>query len=131
MSGESNASEVAGDIAALATKMQKRVHTVVTKWTNELERRVASNASGRPGPNVITGNYRRSINHQITSSESEVTGTVGTNAPQARRLEHGFHGTDSLGRSYSQPAYPHFGPALDSVKSEFEADVAAIAGGTD
>jgi hypothetical protein len=45
---------------------------------------------------------------------------VGTNKPQGRRLEFGFVGEDSLGRSYDQAPLPHFGPALDDEAPRFE-----------
>lgn len=68
-------------------------------------------ASGRPGPNVITGNFRRSI---VGESEGLV-GQIGSNAPQGARLEFGFYGTDILGRSYSQPPYPSFLPSVPEI----------------
>lgn len=64
---------------------------------------VKANASGRPGPRVQTGDYRRSINSRSTrsvASVGEVSAEIGTNKPQGRRLEFGFHGTDSLGRHF-------------------------------
>lgn len=75
-----------------------------------LHNRVKMNASGRPGPNVITSTYRRSIHLEPAKSGDSVV--IGTNAPQGARLEFGFSGTDSLGRVYDQPAYPHFRPAM-------------------
>jgi hypothetical protein len=56
-----------------------------------------------------------------------VAASVGTVRPQGRRLEFGFTGTDSLGRSYDQPAYPHFGPAHDQTAPEFVEAIAGIA----
>ncbi|MFI1177014.1 hypothetical protein [Streptomyces melanogenes] len=44
-----------------------------------------------------------------------ITGKVGTSAPQARRLEFGFVGVDSLGRRYAQRPYPHLGPAVEQA----------------
>lgn len=43
---------------------------------------------------------------------------IGVDAPQAHRLEAGFHGADSLGRVYDQAAEPYAQPALDA--KEFE-----------
>ncbi|MFJ8310970.1 MULTISPECIES: hypothetical protein [unclassified Streptomyces] len=37
---------------------------------------------------------------------------TGSNGPQARPLKYGFAGTDSLGRRYAQPRFPHVGPAM-------------------
>lgn len=77
------------------------------------------NASGRPGPRVITGQYRASWQAEVHRAGPIVVGEVGTRAPQARRLEFGFVGVDSLGRHYSQPPYPHLGPAVDSFGPQF------------
>lgn len=115
----SNADRVAADLLALAATTNGDVHRAVTNFTAELERTVKRNASGRPGPNAPTGNYRRSINRQVQRLPPGTTGQVGTSAPQGRRLEYGFHGVDSLGRTYRQPAYPHFGPALDDIGPKF------------
>ncbi len=38
-------------------------------------------------------------------------GVVGV--PQARRIELGFQGKDSLGRSFNQPAFPYLRPAAE------------------
>lgn len=78
---------------------------------------VKRNASGRPGPNVITGVYRDSIAIIKTSTYES---TVGTSAPQAMRLEYGFSGTDGAGRIYDQPAFPHFTPAKDIIAPQFK-----------
>ena len=82
-------------------------------------------ASGRPGPNAPHGNYRDSIKvrfeHGMHGGES--IAIVYSNAPQANRLEFGFKGQDSAGRDYNQPAFPHFGPALDDMNKQFPAGV--------
>lgn len=77
---------------------------------------VRGKASGRPGPRVITGAYRRSINGQVQRTPGGARGVIGTNAPQAARLEYGFSGADRLGRVYRQPPYPHFQPALPEIE---------------
>lgn len=111
---------VAADIADLSQEAAAKAHTITVKWTAALQRQVQLNASGRPGPNAPTGNYLRSINRRTVKLLRSSYGEVGTNMPQGRRLEHGFQGEDSLGRSYNQPAYPHFGPALDFVAAGYE-----------
>lgn len=91
-------------------------------WGGQLlESRIKANASGRPGPNVITGAYRRSWSHRGVAGELRVD--VYTNAPQGRRLEQGFVGRDSLGRIYNQPAFPHVEPALLEVGELIEARI--------
>ena len=119
-----------------------RVSATVTTYGYMLQRTVKAKASGRPGPRVQTGDYRRAIGLRFSGRASVAQGahgarsgvttaTVGTNEPQGRRLERGFMGmTDSLGRLYHQPPYPHFGPAFDEVSPKFnaavDADVAAV-----
>jgi hypothetical protein len=39
-----------------------------------------------------------------------------SNVVYAKRIEEGFHGTDSLGRRYNQPAYPFLRPALIAAR---------------
>lgn len=85
-----------------------------------------------PGPNVITGDYRRSWRMQLgrKPSRNGLASTyvlVSTNAPQAWRLEKGFVGQDARGRMFNQPPYPHVSPALDKVQPLFEAGMAAVA----
>lgn len=111
---------VAADIKNLSATAAANAHKITVKWTAALQRQVQLNASGRPGPNAPTGNYRRSIHRRTVKLTRSSYGEVGTNMPQGRRLEHGFTGQDSLGRSFDQPAYPHFGPALDFVADGFE-----------
>lgn len=94
-----------------------------------LETRVKAKASGRPGPRAITGDYRRSITRERIVGPGLTGWIIGTNAPQARRLEFGFVGIDALGRVYSQPPYPHFGPALDELRPEIESALDGIISG--
>jgi hypothetical protein len=122
----STADEVAHDLIGFGLRAVGATHAAVVTHTAILHRTVVANASGRPGPEAPTGDYRRSISRQVVKGGSTSEGFVGTNAPQARRLELGFTGTDSLGRSYDQPPFPHFGPAADEVRPGFEATIAAI-----
>lgn len=79
--------------------------------------RVRGNASGRPGPNVITGAYRNSWQPgPVRRSPYGAMCTIGTNLPYGPRLEWGFSGTDSLGRTYHQPPFPHVQPALGYIE---------------
>ena len=55
-----------------------------------------------------------------------VTARVFSDAPQARRLEYGFVGVDSLGRHYRQPPFPHVEPAWRKTRPGF---VQALADG--
>ncbi|MDX3232889.1 hypothetical protein [Streptomyces sp. ME19-01-6] len=76
---------------------------------------IRGHASGRPGPNVITGDYRNSwqvVNRRLPYGAQC---TIGTDRPQGRRLEFGFYGTDSIGRTYAQPPFPHVQPSLPTI----------------
>jgi hypothetical protein len=78
---------------------------------------IRANASGRPGPNVITGKYRASWEVVSRAIPYGAECTIGTNAPQGRRLEFGFWDmTDSIGRHFYQPPYPHVGPAVLGIE---------------
>jgi len=79
-------------------------------------------ASGRPGPNVITGQYRDSIRIFLFTRLPETSiAVVGSDAPQGPRLELGFFGIDALGRVYEQPPYPHWRKAAAIVYPRFVA----------
>lgn len=117
---------VAASFTTASRILEARTSASVAHWGHMLETRIKRNASGRPGPNAPTGNYRRSWNTRLSRQNGLRMASVGTNMPQAQRLEYGFHGTDSLGRHYDQPAYPHVGPAVDSITPEFAADLQRI-----
>ena len=133
----STPAQVAADLAALATATRGAVHAVVVRHGAILHTAVKRHASQprtnpRPaespeGPRLLTGAYNRSINRQTTRTPSRSIVQVGTNAEQGPRLEHGFHGVDSLGRNVDQQPYPHFGPALDEIAPAFVAEVTAAA----
>lgn len=125
-----NAAQVGAALSARATRLMPRVMRAVIHAALMVETRTKANASlpasGPPGPRAITGDYRSSWQ----TSPPAITGdgfsaTVGTNRPQARRLEHGFVGVDALGRHYNQPPYPHLQPAVDATAPEFEAALRA------
>lgn len=114
-------------LADASTKMGAKARALVRHHGTLLQTQVKANASGRPGPRAPTGDYRRSINLRMAGNASTSTASVGTDRPQGRRLEGGFRGTDSLGRSYDQPPYPHFGPAIDKIQPGFEDDITQLA----
>lgn len=80
---------------------------------------IKANASGRPGPNVrsAANNYRDSWESVPRSLAVGCKATLGTKKPQGRRLEFGFWDmTDSIGRHFYQPPYPHVGPAIPGIE---------------
>lgn len=89
-----------------------------------------------PGPNRANGDYISSWRYRTTGVRAGVpSAEVWTEAAQANRLEYGFYGmTDSLGRTFHQPPYPHVQPAIDvsepRLVARFDALIAAVAAGT-
>lgn len=114
------AKEVGTGFAGRAAVLERQMGALVTHHAQLLKTKIQGNASGRPGPNAPTGDYRRSWSLQIEARGHGMTEAhVGTNKPQGRRLELGFHGVDSLGRNYNQPPFPHVGPAFDVISEAF------------
>lgn len=113
------ARDVIKDFITSGAKTDDAVNKVVKHYGHLLATKVKAKASGRPGPNAPTGDYRRSITAQFSREGSKSIAIIGTNAVQGRRLEFGFNGVDSLGRHYNQPPYPHFGPAFDEIEDQF------------
>lgn len=110
-----NDGRLSARLPEMGLTMSARVVKSTVHHGQLLRTRVMAKASGRPGPNAPTGDYRRSIALEIDKTPNTIQARVGTNKPQGRRLEFGFVGTDSLGRTYNQPPYPHFGPASDEI----------------
>lgn len=90
--------------------------------------RIKQNASGRPGPNVITGAYRASWRSETRGIPYGAECTIGTGKPQGRRLEFGFVGPDSLGRVYNQPPFPHVQPAIGFIEEVLRAQMRGVVG---
>lgn len=49
-------------------------------------------------------------------TDKETLVAIGSNAEHAHRIEYGFFGADSLGRTFSQEAKPFMRPALDKKR---------------
>ncbi|MFF6866641.1 HK97 gp10 family phage protein [Streptomyces ardesiacus] len=93
-------------------KQQARLLKAMIKW----------NASGRPGPNIITGDYFDSWKSVPFPVPDGGGAEIGTDRPQGRRLEFGFMNMyDSLGRFYQQPPFPHVEPAVNELSADYEA----------
>lgn len=112
---------VQSSLDALVLRVQTAARKTVMDGALLIEASAKRNASGRPGPNVITGTLRRSI-HPSTSQPIR-TGPnrwgveVAPHTVYGRRIELGFHGADSLGRIYNQPAFPYFTPGVRSSRA--------------
>lgn len=120
------AAETTARMAKAAAIAGPGIEGVVKVYAQLLQTSVMAHASGRPGPNAPTGDYKRSITVEYEGSGAEYKATVGTNKPQGRRLEYGFVGRDSLGRNYNQPPYPHWLPAVTGIEPQFKTAIEAI-----
>ncbi|MFI2258948.1 HK97 gp10 family phage protein [Streptomyces tubercidicus] len=110
---------LAAALARMGSAARARTRTITRHHAMLLRVRIQRNASGRPGPNVITGRYRASWDVRMRTGGGEVTAEVFSDEPQSRRLEYGFVGVDSLGRHYRQPPFPHVEPAFRQTEPAF------------
>jgi HK97 gp10 family phage protein len=75
---------------------------------------------------VSTGTLKRSLHTEIVEErDGYAEAGTGTDVEYAARIEFGFSGQDSRGRTYDQPAKPYLRPAFDTQQaaavSEMEA----------
>ena len=129
------AAQLVAELTAGAARVQELMPVVVTKvaadLVAEIQKRADLPSSGPPGPRNITGDYVGSWSppQPVIETADTFSLSVGTDRPQATRLEYGFggegavntEGIDSLGRHYHQPPYPHMGPAVDVIEPVFYA----------
>ncbi|MFF0009586.1 HK97 gp10 family phage protein [Streptomyces tibetensis] len=116
------------DLDDLAPRLEQAADRVgpETNRTVQQQARLARamirmNASGRPGPNIITGAYWDSWQVEPFPVPDGGGAVVGTTKPQGRRLEFGFYDmTDSIGRHFFQPPFPHVEPAVNELSAEYE-----------
>lgn len=116
------------DFDKFLNNLRPRIRRKNVHFAALLTTRVKVKASGRPGPNAPTGDYRSKIDAAMINSPDALGFAVGTDDIRGRRLEMGFNGTDSLGRFYNQPPYPHFGPAVDEIADKYVQGVADALG---
>lgn len=131
-----NAKVIAAELRAAGYKAGLEAGRRVRHVAMLTEARIKGNASGRPGPRAITGDYRRSWTTEMEFVSSPLGGgaisaVVGTNKPQGPRLEKGFVGVDSLGRHYDQPPFPHVEPAMGWAEASLDAAIAGLGGWAD
>ncbi len=123
---DSDMLRIVTELSSRAAKLGPQTLTTVQKFGLLLQGRIQARASGRPGPRVRTGDYRRSWNTIVIPRLGEVSSDTGTSSPQARRLEFGFTGVDALGRHYDQPPFPHARPALTEIEPGFVAAIGEL-----
>ena len=111
--------QLAAALSRMGPAVRARTRAITRHHAMLLRVRIQRNASGRPGPKVITGRYRASWDVKVTVAGGQVSAVVFTDSPQSWRLEYGFVGVDRLGRQYRQPPYPHIEPAFRQTDPGF------------
>jgi hypothetical protein len=113
--------ELADRLEQSADRVGPETNRTVQQQARLARALIRFNASGRPGPNIITGAYFDSWRIEPFTVPDGGGANIGTTKPQGRRLEYGFWDmTDSIGRHFFQPPYPHVEPAVNDLSPEYE-----------
>jgi hypothetical protein len=113
--------DLAGRLERSADRVGTETNRTVQQQGRLLRALIMERASGRPGPNVITGDYRGSWKPEPFGVPDGGGVEVGTTQPQGKRLEFGFYDmTDSLGRHFFQVPRPHVEPSVNELSDGFE-----------
>jgi hypothetical protein len=108
-----NLSDVLAGFQATEDKIELAVQYAISMTGLAVERQAKVNASGRPGPNVQTGNLRRSITTSAVNKGFDGMYSVEVSATMvyARAVE--------LGHPRWKPGvkYPYLGPAASNLQS--------------
>ena len=102
-------------LSARAAGLPARLSEAVAETAYEMRDQIQANAP------VDTGNLRDSVMTAVGAFDA----MVGAGAPYAARIEFGFYGMDSLGRSYNQAPRPYFSTGFEAAAPGFEARVRA------
>lgn len=106
----------------MVARVDEAGRLALARAAHEVERAAKDHASGRPGPNVVTGTLRRSIVVAgITRQGARGWGTfVGPTTVYGRRVELGFEGPDRRGRVYHQSGHPFLEPGFREVEGRLQ-----------
>jgi len=106
-------SRMSQDIQKFGERVSKNERTAVAlagqAYSNDVK--AAITALGL----YVTGDYRRRVHVEMRQEGLHWVAYIGTDAPQARRLEYGFWDMiDKLGRHFMQYPRPHWRPTWDA-----------------
>ena len=121
-------SEFNNQLAALRLRVARGTEIATREGADLLKEAIQANMrgpmppkAGGSDPAYRTGNLYDSVKMKILSGSIglgrwnyEISMDSGQ-APYARRIELGFTGTDSIGRSYNQPPYPYFHKGVEQA----------------
>jgi len=116
------------DLDDLAPRLERAANRVGPELNRTVQQQarlgralIQERASGRPGPNIITGEYVASWQIEPFAVPDGGGAMIGTRKPQGRRLEYGFYDmTDSIGRHFFQVPRPHVEPAVNELAPEYQ-----------
>lgn len=107
-----NLNDVLASMDKVEDKVEQAVQYAVTVTALSIEGQARKNASGRPGPNVRTGNLRRSITtHPMPKGFGTYTAEVRATMVYARAVEFGHP------RWKPGVKYPYLGPAAERLSA--------------
>jgi hypothetical protein len=112
----------------IAPSIQQSMDSGVVRMGTATLAQLKLHASGRPGPRRVTGDYTRQMNMQADHGDDGVEVTIGGSGVQGPRLEYGFIGQDSLGRSYNQRPFRHYAPTYAWLQGLVASDIPDIIG---
>jgi len=104
-----NLQDVLSSFAETEDKLELAVEYAITMAGLAVERQAKMNASGRPGPNVQTGNLRRSITTKTQKGFETYEAEVSATMVYARAVEFGHP------RWKPGVKYPYLGPAANKL----------------
>jgi hypothetical protein len=122
----SGAREAAKAFLAASSVASAKTSAAAAYHGKRYQAAVKRRASGRPGPNIITKRYNNSIQFRMVQTGPIAVAEVYTNHPAAHRLEVGFVGVDSAGRTVDAPPYPHWDPDFMAAADGLQRSMAAI-----
>lgn len=93
------------------------VRKVNRRFQSILLMEARASASGRPGPQIDTGQFVNNMQTEVVDRGNAVS--LYNNSPQAARLEYGFVGIDASGRHYRQSPYPWLRRTFDRVAPRY------------
>lgn len=100
----------------------RNINVGIENAAAKLRDRARDHSQGRPGPNVITGQFRDAWTYAVGGESA----TVANGSVYAARLEFGFFGRDSIGRFVHAPPYPSLQPAIAESETLLEDELAKV-----
>jgi len=107
------------ELEAAGSSVGARAYSLVDHWAHIAEAAIAAKAPGTHYPSTIHADP------PVVTPEG-IVAVISTPRPDGWRREFGFHGTDSLGRHFSEPGHPHFVPGIDATEVPFLEAVEAL-----